>query len=98
MKQIYLLKALLFPPALFGTAKKQQQSEIFSSPEADAVISYFQQCPESPDGIKAAFTIFHSPDSMEVVMKILANGELKSVNKIKGQHRHSGKHPVWADN
>jgi Tol biopolymer transport system component len=34
---------------------------------------------------------------MEVVVKILATGEIKSIAKIKGQHRHSGTHPVWAD-
>lgn len=72
--------------------------KMVSPPEADAVISYFQQCPESQDGKKIAYTIFHQPDSMEVVVKNIASGKIQSVNKIKGQARHSGTHPVWADN
>jgi Tol biopolymer transport system component len=97
MKQICLQLALFLIPVLFGSAQKQQP-EIISPTNADAVISYFQQCPESPDGKKAAFTIFHSPDSMEVVIKIMATGEIISIAKIKGQARHSGAHPVWANN
>ena len=97
MKQICLLLVLFFISVLSGIAQ-EQQPEIISPLDADAVIAYFQQCPESPDGGKAAFTIFHSPDSMEVVVKILATGKITSVAKIKGQARHIGAHPVWANN
>ncbi|NJN27355.1 MAG: hypothetical protein HC819_15960 [Cyclobacteriaceae bacterium] len=71
---------------------------MISPPDADAVISYFQQCPESPDGKKMAFTIFYQPDSMGIVVKDLNSGELKTINKIKGQVRHTGAHPIWIDN
>ena len=96
MKQTFFIIALIF--IQFFTCVAQNQPVIFSPPNADGVISYFQQCPESPDGEKAAFTIFHAPDSMEVIVKIITTGEIKSVAKVKGQHRHSGTHPVWANN
>jgi hypothetical protein len=77
---------------------QNQKAQMLSPVNDDAVISYFQQCPESPDGKKTAFTIFCSPDSMELVVRDRANGKLTSIAKVKGQHRHSGTHPVWADN
>jgi len=97
MKQICLLAAILYIPVLFGFDQKQL-AELISSPNDDAVISYFQQCPESPDGKRVAYTIFHVPDTMEVVVKELASGKTTSVAKIKGQSRHNGAHPVWANN
>jgi len=97
MKKVFLLITLFLVPVLFGIAQKYQPTMI-SPPNADAVISYFQQCPESPDGKRAAFTIFHSPDSMEVVVKNLSSGKMTSVAKIKGQNRHTGTHPIWANN
>lgn len=97
IKQICLSILLYFVTVLAGFTQKQQP-EMISPPDADAVISYFQQCPESPDGKKAAFTLFHPPDSMEVVIRDMASGMITSVAKIKGQARHSGTHPVWADN
>lgn len=95
MKQfLYMILLLSFSALCLG----QNQNPMLVSPlKADAVISYFQQCPESQDGKNMAFTIFHPPDSMEVVVKNINSGFIKSINKIKGQARHSGTHPVWAD-
>lgn len=97
MKLVYVQLMLIFIPILPGLAQKQQP-EMISPPEADAVISYFQQFSESPDGKNVAFTLFHAPDSMEVVIKSLRSGEITSIVKIKGQNRHTGAHPVWASN
>lgn len=96
MKQLFYIQLLLLLPVLlcFG---QTQNPVMVSPPAADAVISYFQQCPESQDGEKIAFTIFYPPDSMEIVVKNFSSGEIWSVNIIKGQARHSGAHPVWAD-
>ena len=95
MKKIIGTLVLIAATLIFS---KGQNPQLVSPSDADAVISYFQQCPESYDGKNVAFTIFHAPDSMEIVVKNLESGEISSVNKIKGQERHTGTHPVWANN
>ena len=87
---LWLVSSLVFA--------QHQKAQMISPENDDAVISYFQQCPESPDGKKVAFTIFCSPDSMELMVKNRDDGKLTSIAKVRGQHRHSGTHPVWADN
>lgn len=97
LNRISLQIVLLLYPALYGFAQIQQ-AELITPLNADAVLSYFQQFPDSPDGKKIAFTLFQAQDSMEVIIKDLFSGRLTSVAKIKGQNRHTGTHPIWADN
>lgn len=64
----------------------------------DAVIAYFQQFPDSPDGKKLVFTIFKGTDKMDVVIKDLVTDEMFTINTVAGIERHVGAHPIWLDN
>lgn len=64
----------------------------------DAVISYFHQFPDSPDGNKLVFTIFKSDNKMDVVVKDLESNQFFTINTVYGTQRHSGTHPLWIDN
>lgn len=76
---------------------QKQNPVIISPPDGDAVTAYFQQFPDNPSGNKIAFTVFHAPDTMEVMVRDLVSGAFTSVAKIKGQGRHVGAHPIWVD-
>lgn len=64
----------------------------------DAVIAYFQQFADSPDGKKLVFTIFKEKDKMDLVIKDLVTEETFTINTINGTERHVGAHPIWIDN
>lgn len=61
----------------------------------DAVISYFHQFPDSPDGKKMVFTIFKDNDQSDVVVKDLESEELFTINTVNGSQRHTGAYAIW---
>lgn len=64
----------------------------------DAVISYFHQFPDSPDGKRLVFTIFKDNQTSDIVVKDLEKQEFYTVNTVSGANRHSGAYPLWIDN
>lgn len=66
------------------------------SPEnGDALLAYFHQFAESPDGENVAYTLFDPPGRMLVVVHTLSTGKLTPVAMVRGQDRHTGTHPLW---
>ncbi len=96
MKRFFEVLNIFVFSVLCGFGQKQNP-EMISPADANAVIAYYHQCPEDPTGEKVAFTIFHEPDTMEVVVKDIVSGKISSVAKIGGRERHMGAHPIWAD-
>lgn len=72
--------------------------KLMSPAGEDAVIAYFQQFADSPDGKKFVFSIFRDNGTMDVVIKDLETDEFFTLNTVNGIERHSGAHPIWIDN
>ncbi len=70
-------------------------ASLLSPPDGDAVVSYFHQFADSPDGQRVVFTVFDSPESMQVVVMDLRNGAMTRIASVAGQNRHTGAHPLW---
>src|SRR6187401_3551867 len=96
MKRFFFLIIGSVFTGMIGLCQNQQLQMVSPSNE-NAVIAYYHQWPENPSGRKVAFTILHAPDTMEVVVKDIASGKIASIAKIRGQERHMGAHPIWAD-
>lgn len=92
--KILFLTLILFAQICFG---QDDSLKLISPAGEDAVIAYFQQFPDSPDGKKMVFTIFKENDKMDVVVKDLKTDEIFTVNTVNGTNRHSGAHPIWID-
>lgn len=92
---IYAIIAILF---LFKANSQDENLTLVSPAGEDAVIAYFHQFPESPDGKKMVFTIFKSDKEMEILVKDLETEVFFTINTVKGTQRHSGAHPLWVDN
>jgi hypothetical protein len=75
-----------------------EKAEMLSPEKADAVLAYFHQFAESPDGLHVAYTLFDPPERMLVVVHTLSTGKITPVAMVKGQNRHTGAHPLWVDN
>jgi Tol biopolymer transport system component len=87
---LFILSAALSP--VFG-----QGAKILSPENADAVIAYFHQFADSPNGEHVAYTMFDPPERMLVVVQTLSTGKITPVAMVKGQNRHTGAHPLWVD-
>lgn len=86
---------------LFSATQSYSQDKnltLFSPAGEDAIISYFHQYPDSPDGKKLVFTIFKSDKKMDIVVKDLATEQFFTINTVNGIQRHSGAYPIWIDN
>jgi Tol biopolymer transport system component len=92
----YLIVLLM----LIGSKSYSQDEnlKLVSPAGEDAVIAYFHQFPDSPDGKKLAFTIFKPGEKMDVVVKDLEAEQFFTINTVNGIQRHSGTHPLWIDN
>lgn len=94
-KNILLPIFLLFLLYSYGQDKNLK---LMSPAGEDAVIAYFQQFADSPDGKKLVFTIFKENEKMDIVLKDLETEEMFTLNTVNGNERHVGAHPIWIDN
>lgn len=79
-------------------AYSQDENLTLVSPAGeDAVISYFHQFPDSPDGKKLVFTIFKEGDKSDIVVKDLQTEEFFTINTVNGINRHTGTYAIWID-
>ncbi len=92
---IFAFLALFF--ALKGFSQDDKLTLISPAGE-DAVISYFHQFPDSPDGKKLVFSIFRADNKMDIVVKDLITEQFFTINTVNGIQRHSGAYPIWIDN
>lgn len=97
MKNIKLL-FLTFLTFIQVCLSQDKNLKLVSPAGEDAVIAYFQQFPDSPDGKNLVFTIFQENDKMDVVLKVLETEEIFTLNTVNGTERHSGAHPIWINN
>ncbi len=89
----------IFTFCLLTKAYGQDNNLSLVSPAGeDAVISYFHQFPDSPDGKKLVFTIFKPNKKMDVVVKDLATEQFFTINTVNGSQRHVGTYAIWIDN
>lgn len=87
--------AMLFSLESFS---QDNNLSLISPAGEDAVISYFHQFPDSPDGKTLVFTIFRPDNKMDIVVKDLTTKQFFTINTINGIQRHVGAHPIWIDN
>lgn len=93
-----VLKIASFILLLSLATAEGQEARMLSPEGADAVLSYFHQFAESPDGKHVAYTLFDPPERMLIVIQTLDTGKLTPVAMVRGQDRHTGAHPLWVDN
>lgn len=94
----YLIYFLFTAFIALNVNGQDQNLSLVSPAGEDALLSYFHQFPDSPDGKKLVFTIFKPDDKMDVVVKELSTNQFFTINTVNGTQRHSGTHPLWIDN
>jgi Tol biopolymer transport system component len=94
----YLIILICMLLSAYQSQSQDKNLSLVSPAGEDAVISYFHQFPDSPDGKKLVFTIFKSNDKMDIVVKDLVAEQFFTINTVNGIQRHSGAYPIWIDN
>lgn len=93
----YLFSALLYSFTMFQSYSQDKNLTLVSPAGEDAIISYFHQYPDSPDGKKVVFTIFKDNGTSDIVVKDLQTEAFFTINTVNGIQRHSGAYPIWID-